>query len=94
VQSKNKKRPTADEKNHIERVKELPCSVCDQPGPSEVHEISQGEWFTSVALCEDCHRGSYNGIHGFRRLWSVKKLDELGALGITIKRLMVNAYEN
>lgn len=88
MQSKNKKAPTASEKRHIEAVKNLPCSVCDEPGPSEAHEIKQGQWFTSVALCPDCHRGSVNGIHGQRRMWAVKKFDELDALAVTVGRLM------
>lgn len=28
------------ERAHLLAVKELPCSVCDQPGPSEAHHIS------------------------------------------------------
>jgi hypothetical protein len=91
MQSKNKKAATASEKAHIVRVKELPCSVCDASGPSECHEIKQGVWFTSIALCPDCHRGSVNGLHGQKRMWSVMKLDEIDALGITIERLMNSA---
>lgn len=87
MQSKNKKAPSAAERNHIEAVKNLPCSVCDMCGPSECHEIKQGQWFTSVALCADCHRGSFNGLHGQRRMWQIKKMDELDALAVTIQRL-------
>lgn len=87
MQSKNKKAPNLAERNHIESVKSLPCSVCDTHGPSECHEIKQGQWFTSVALCADCHRGSFNGLHGQRRMWGVKKMDELDALAVTIQRL-------
>lgn len=85
--SKNKKRPTADEQRHIERVACLPCSVCDSAAPSAVHEIEQGQWFTSVALCPDCHQGSFNGIHGQKRAWLQRKMGELDALNITIRRL-------
>jgi hypothetical protein len=88
VQSPNKKAPTVSERAHIERVKELPCSVCDAPGPSEDHEIKQGQWFTSVALCASCHRGPMLGLHGERRMWAIKKMDELDGLAVTIKRLM------
>lgn len=86
MQSKNKPKPTAAESRHIKRVAELQCSVCDQTGPSEVHEIRQGQWFTSIALCTDCHRGTA-GWHGTKALWRVRKMDELDALNITIKRL-------
>lgn len=85
--SKNKPKPTPAERAHIERIKALACSVCDAPGPSEAHEPNQGQWFTSIALCADCHRGSDNGIHGRRVMWRIHKLDELGALNVTIARL-------
>lgn len=49
MQSKNKRAPTAAERRHIVAVKSLPCSVCDAPGPSDCHEIKQGQWYTSVA---------------------------------------------
>lgn len=88
MQSKNKPSMTAAERRHVDRVKQLPCSVCDKPGPSDAHEIEQGEWYTSVSLCEDCHRGSVNGIHGQRRIWNVKKINELRALGITVRRVV------
>lgn len=86
--SPNKKPPTAEESRHIARVKELPCSVCDAPGPSEDHEIKQGQWWTSIALCPSCHRDKKLGLHGERRMWAIKKMDELDALAVTIRRLM------
>ncbi len=76
------------ERDHLGRVKELPCSVCDQPGPSEAHHIEQGQQYTAVALCESCHRGSLMGLHGQRRMWAIKKMDELAALNVTVQRLM------
>ena len=90
MQSKNKKPMTATERRHVCRVKELPCSVCHASGPSECHEIKQGQWFTSVALCPDCHRGSVMGIHGQKRAWAIRKLDEIDALAVTIERLCID----
>lgn len=87
MQSKNKKAPTVAEAAHIKRVVELECSVCDQHGPSECHEIKQGAWWLSIALCADCHRGGFNGLHGQKRMWAVKKMDELDALAVTNYRL-------
>lgn len=84
MRSKNVSKAASD---HMRRVKELPCSVCDAPPPSSAHHIKQGLHFTVVALCQDCHQGSFNGIHGQRRMWDTMKLDELGALDITIQRL-------
>jgi len=88
MQSKNKPAPTMAERDHIERVKNLPCSVCDAAGPSECHEIKQGQWFTSIALCGSCHRDSFNGLHGQMRMWKIMKMDELDALAVTIERLV------
>ena len=88
MQSKNKKPPTAAERVHIARIKEMACIVCEAPGPTECHELEQGLWFASIPLCPDCHRGSINGIHGQRRIWNVKKLDEVKALALTVEKLM------
>lgn len=78
----------ARERAHLAAVKELPCSVCDQPGPSEAHHIQQRQQYTCVALCESCHRGSLLGWHGQRRMWAIKKMGELDALNVTVKRLL------
>lgn len=91
MQNKGKKTPTVAERRHIRRVKLLPCSVCDTAGPSDAHEINQGQWFTCVALCTECHTGSLLGWHGGRRAWAIRKMDELAALNVTIKRLMETA---
>ena len=75
------------ERAHLAKVKSLPCSVCDAPAPSEAHHIKQGQQYTAVALCPDCHRGSYNGWHGQKTMWRVMKMDELAALNVTLERL-------
>lgn len=80
-------RLTAREREHLAKVKALPCSVCDAPGPSEAHHIEQGLQFVAVALCPDCHRG-YNGWHGTKAFWRIRKMDELDALDVTIRRLI------
>lgn len=72
---------------HIARVKELPCSVCNSPGPSEAHHIKQGLQYTVVAVCSECHRSSILGWHGQKRAWIIRKMDELDALNKTIERL-------
>lgn len=81
-------RLNARERAHLGRVKELPCSVCDAPGPSEAHHYRQGSQYTCIALCPECHRGSVLGLHGQRRMWAIKKMDELDALNVTIERLL------
>ena len=87
MRSKNSKSISAAERVHVGRVKALPCSVCDEPGPSDAHHIKQGQHYTVVALCKSCHQG-YNGLHGTKAFWRIRKMDELDALNITIQRLM------
>jgi hypothetical protein len=79
---------TAKQREHIGRVKELPCSVCDAPAPSDAHHIEQALQYCVVALCKDCHQGSTMGWHGQRRMWKIKKMNELDALNVTIERLV------
>ena len=79
---------TAREREHIQRVKELPCSVCDALGPSDAHHIEQRLQYTCVALCKECHQGPVMGWHGQKRAWAIRKMGELDALNVTIQRLM------
>lgn len=87
MRTKNAKAITKAESEHLAAVKELPCSVCDQPGPSDAHHINQGQHYTAVALCKDCHQGALMGWHGQKRAWIIRKMDELAALAVTIERL-------
>ena len=83
-------RLTAREREHLGRVKALACSVCDAPGPSEAHHMKQHRQYTCIALCESCHRG-YNGLHGTKAFWRIRKMDELDALDVTIRRLLTSS---
>ena len=88
MRTKNAKAIRTCEAAHIEAVKALPCSVCDEPGPCDAHHIKQGQHFTVVALCKSCHQGALMGLHGQRRMWAIKKMDEVDALAVTVERLM------
>lgn len=87
MRTKNAKAITAAERDHIQRVKQLDCSVCDTAGPTDAHHIEQGQHFTVVALCKPCHQGPILGWHGQRRAWLIRKMNELDALNVTIRRL-------
>ena len=87
MKSPHPRAQTDAERRPAARIAEMACVVCHAAGPSEVHEIRQGQWFLSLPLCADCHRGSFNGVHGQARAWNVRKLDELGALNMTLRRL-------
>lgn len=86
MRSKGSKAITPAESAHMGRVKELPCSLCDAPPPSAAHHINQGQHYTTVALCWQCHQGK-DGWHGTKVLWRIRKMDELDALNITLARL-------
>jgi hypothetical protein len=79
---------TKAERDHIGRVKELPCSICGAPGPSQAHHIEQDLQWCVVALCPSCHQGSIMGWHGQKRAWLIAKMDELDALNVTLKNLL------
>lgn len=76
------------ERAHIQRVKELQCSVCDASGPSDAHHIRQDNAYSCIALCKSCHQDQHNGIHGRHAIWDVYRIDELTALTITFTRLL------
>ncbi len=89
--SKNHHRLTVADKEHLAEVKSLPCSLMDDDDPPHndsgyAHHIRQGDHYTAVALCRECHQGG-NGWHGNKSLWRIKKMDELDALNVTIRRL-------
>jgi hypothetical protein len=76
------------ERLHLARVKSLPCSVCGTTGPSDAHHVKQGLQYTCIALCRDCHTNPILGWHGQKRIWSIKKMDEIDALNETIRCLI------
>ena len=78
----------AAERAHMQRVKELSCSLCGDPGPSSAHHIKQGLHYTVIALCQSCHQGPRLGWHGDKIAWKQRKKDEIDALNQTIKDLM------
>ena len=88
MRTTNSKSMSVLEAAHVALIKTLPCSVCDALGPSDAHHIKQGQHFTVVAVCKSCHQGPRLGWHGERVMWNVKKMDELDALAVTIRRAM------
>jgi hypothetical protein len=78
---------SANERLHLARIKDMPCGVCGQAGPSDAHHVEQHMQYLCIPLCKDCHQGSHNGIHGRRSIWNVMKKNELSVLNDTIRRL-------
>ena len=81
-------KPTKKEREHLAIIKEMPCGVCDAAGPSDAHHIVQHEQYLCIPLCKDCHQGSFNGIHGQARIWSVYKKTEMSVLNETLRQLL------
>jgi hypothetical protein len=79
-------RPNNRERLHLAKIKEMPCGVCNASGPSDAHHIVQHNQYLCIPLCKDCHQG-YNGIHGTKALWRIRKLDELMVLNETIRSI-------
>lgn len=80
-------------KQHIERIKSMPCCLCGAAAPSDAHHILQGRIkgrrahdFCTIPLCVTCHR-SQVGVHGDQSMLKVMKQNELNLLGETIERL-------
>lgn len=84
----NSKNISTKARAHMARIKEMRCIVCETSGPSEAHHVRQGDHFSVLPLCKDCHTGLHNGIHGCGAMWRIKKLDETGALNLLIERLV------
>ena len=91
MRTKNAAQITPAERRHLERIKSMPCGVCGAAGLSEAHHQRQGDHWTVLPLCHDCHQGWTNGLHGHRSIWKVRKLDELAVMSETIRRLMTDA---
>jgi hypothetical protein len=85
---------TAAERRWVGKVKEQDCSVCGASGPSAAHHIKQGNHYTTVALCWDCHQNEKLGWHGGRIAWRIAKMDEIDALNQTIKNIFENKSES
>ncbi|MCW1959831.1 MAG: Ref family recombination enhancement nuclease [Mycobacterium sp.] len=92
-------RATAAEKRHMDRVAQIGCVLCAelgqaQTGRTTLHHPREGQgaaqrspnWLV-IPLCEDCHQGALNGIHGQRAMWKLARWTELDALAATIERL-------
>lgn len=86
MRTKNAKRISPAESAHMGRVKESGCAICGAVGAVEAHHTKQGNHFTTIGLCDACHRGPM-GIHGDKTMWRIHKMDENDALNETLRRI-------
>lgn len=87
MRTKNAKRISPAESAHMGKVKESGCAVCGAGGVVEAHHTKQGNHFTTIGLCDACHRGPM-GIHGDKTMWRIHKMDENDALNETLRRVL------
>ncbi len=78
---KNRKpnRGTKQAKEHLKRVKMLPCVICQKSGPSDAHHIicdrygtSKASDFEVIPLCKNHHQNGPEAIHNGKRSWVEK----------------------
>lgn len=91
MRTKNSARITDAERDHLERVKSSPCVLCDAPPPSIAHHVVQGDHWTCLSLCTECHVGK-QGVHGDQTMLRLRyrsggERGELLALNDTLKRI-------
>lgn len=86
MRTKNAKRISPAESAHMGKVKESGCAVCGSSPYVEAHHTKQGNHFTTIGLCDVCHRGPM-GIHGDKTMWRIHKMDENDALNETLRRI-------
>ena len=95
---KRRKLATAAEREHLARVKALPCVACGYCGMSnDAHHIRDGKGMgqkashcETVALCRFCHRVEYGGQRSFpgaRETFEVKHGTERELLSRTLAAL-------
>lgn len=94
------RKPDAFEKQHMGRVAELGCVLCQHlgygPTPAQTHHIieqrglgQRSPHYLTIPLCPEHHTGG-NGIHQLKSsgFYTRYKLDELDLLSMTIDLLM------
>jgi hypothetical protein len=79
---------SARERLHLARIKEMPCGVCGQSGPSDCHHIEQHQQYLCIPLCKDCHTNNFLGWHGQKRNWAIYKQTEMSVLNETLRKLL------
>lgn len=90
---------TKAERAYMDRVAYLGCILCKelgqhQTGRTTLHHPREGQggaqrssnWLV-IPLCEDCHQGPHNGIHGRRSMWKLARWTEMDALAATIEAM-------
>lgn len=69
-------RGTTAARAYLERVKMLPCVICDAPPPSDAHHVISGRFgsrkasdFDTIPLCRAHHQDGPEAIHQNKAAW-------------------------
>lgn len=72
-------RGTKAAKEHLQRVKQLPCAICGAPPTSDAHHCihdrygtSKASDFDTIPLCKEHHQIGPNAIHNGKETWREK----------------------
>ena len=81
---------TAKGREHMGRVKMLPCVICGHPPPSEAHHCrSDGmarDDFKTIPLCQPCHTGP-QGYHKAKATWEAQNGPDYSFLAVVADQL-------
>lgn len=79
---------------HLMTLRSMPCCLCGEMGPNEVHHVRQGQGlaqkasdYLAIPLCPDCHRGP-KGRHGDQSLFRLYKVTEMDLLGQVVEAII------
>lgn len=69
-------RGTTKARDHLSRVKQLPCVICRKHGPSDAHHVICGRYgsskasdFEVIPLCKAHHQDGPDAIHNGKASW-------------------------
>lgn len=72
-------RGTVKAREHLSRVKQLPCVICRKHGPSDAHHVFCGRFgsskasdFEVIPLCKAHHQEGPDAIHNCKASWVEK----------------------
>ena len=74
MHSKTNQKQTPAESEHVSKVAELPCAICEAQ-PVEVHEPNRANGGSAFRCALNVTEGG-DGWHGTRQRWKLRKMDE------------------
>ncbi len=73
---KPKQKKDAKSREHLTKVKSLPCVICNHPPPSDAHHIicdrfgsKKSSDYETIPLCKNHHQNGIDAIHNSKKRW-------------------------